>query len=62
MNTPQITIKTTPKAKQLLRLIAAHTGEKQYQALERLLSRELTKLQKAHSSYAQDLQVSSLHH
>lgn len=47
MNTPQITIKTTPKAQQMLRLIAAHSGKKQYEVLERLLRKELTRLQKA---------------
>jgi len=49
MSEAQITIKTTPKAKHLLRLIAAQTGEKQYQVLERLLSRELAKVQKRQS-------------
>jgi hypothetical protein len=46
MSTPTITIKTTPQAQQLLRLIAATTGEKQYKVLERLLAREWAKVQK----------------
>jgi hypothetical protein len=45
MAEPQITTKTTRKAHQLLRLIAAMTGEKQYQVLERLLTEEWDKLQ-----------------
>jgi hypothetical protein len=47
MDSPLITIKTSKKALQMLRLIAAHTGEKQYAVLERLLQKELTKVQKA---------------
>jgi len=50
MSTRQITIKTTPAALQLLRVIAAHTGEKQYEVLERVLRQELAKLQKAKKS------------
>lgn len=46
MNSGMITIKTTKKALQLLRLIAAHTGEKQYVILERLLQQELKKVEK----------------
>jgi hypothetical protein len=46
MEYEMITIKTTKKALQLLRLIAAHTGEKQYAILERLLQNELTKVEK----------------
>jgi excinuclease UvrABC nuclease subunit len=42
----QCTMKTTPEAQRLLRLIAAHTGEKQYAVLERLLRQELRQLQK----------------
>jgi hypothetical protein len=41
----QITIKTTEKAQRLLRLIAASTGEKQYEVLERLLDAELKGIQ-----------------
>ncbi len=47
MNSVMITIKATTKALQMLRLIAAHTGEKQYAVLERLLREELRKVQKA---------------
>lgn len=36
-----ITIKTTPQVLKALRLIAAYTGEKQYQVLERLLGVEI---------------------
>lgn len=49
MNSCMITIKTTKKALQLLRLLAAHTGEKQYAILERLLQQELTKVEKRYS-------------
>jgi hypothetical protein len=50
MSEQQITIKTTRTAQKFLRLIAAHTGEKQYQVLERLLSKEWAKLQaKSHT-------------
>jgi hypothetical protein len=49
MNSVMITIKTTKKALQLLRLIAAHTGEKQYVILERLLQHELKKVEKERS-------------
>ena len=41
-----ITHKTTPVALLLLRLIAAHTGEKQYVVLERVLQRELQRVEK----------------
>jgi hypothetical protein len=37
MTTLQVTIKMTLEARRLLRLIAAQTGEKHYQVLERLL-------------------------
>lgn len=40
-----ITIKTTPEALKLLRLIAAYTGERQYKILERLLKRELSSIE-----------------
>lgn len=46
MNSAMITIKATKKALQLLRLIAAYTGEKQYAILERLLQQELKKVEK----------------
>lgn len=46
MNTPLITIKATKQAWQWLRLIAAHTGEKQYAVLERLVQRELQRVEK----------------
>lgn len=39
------TIKTSEKAKALLRLVAALTGEKMYAAMERLFSTEATRLQ-----------------
>lgn len=45
MNKKPITIKTSPEALKLLRLIAAHTGERQYQILERLLKIELEGLE-----------------
>jgi hypothetical protein len=45
MRTKHITTKTTPLALQMLRLIAEHTGEKQYRVLERVLRQELVKLQ-----------------
>lgn len=41
-----ITIKTSKKVLQLLKLLAAHTGEKQYAIPERLLTAELATLQK----------------
>ena len=46
MKTLQITIKTTEENQRLLRLIAALTGEKQYQVLQRALLRELAQCQK----------------
>jgi hypothetical protein len=46
MQTQKITIKATPQALQLLRLIAAHTGEKQYRVLERVLREELRTVEK----------------
>ena len=45
MRTKQITMKVTPVALQMLRLIADHTGEKQYRVVERVLRQELVKLQ-----------------
>ena len=36
-----VTIKTSPKALKLIRLVSAYTSEKQYQLLERLLEAEL---------------------
>ena len=41
-----ITIKATPQALKLLRLIAALTGDKQYEVLERALKAELERVQK----------------
>ena len=41
MKAELISIKTSPRALKLLRLIAAHTGEKQYEVLERVLQQEL---------------------
>jgi hypothetical protein len=40
-----ITTKISPEALRLLRLIAAMTGEKQYEALERILKTELERVQ-----------------
>jgi len=40
----QVTIKTSTKAKNLIRLVAALSGEKQYQLLERLLEAEKERL------------------
>lgn len=40
------TTKSTPRAIQLLRLIAATTGEKQYQIVERIAEREWKRIQK----------------
>jgi hypothetical protein len=45
MSIKQITIKTTAKALRMLRLIAAHTGERQYAVLERLLQKELQRVE-----------------
>jgi hypothetical protein len=45
MMTLQVTIKMTLESRRLLRLIAAQTGEKHYQVLERLLSDEWDCLQ-----------------
>ena len=45
MDVKQITHKITVKALRLLRVIAAMTGEKQYEVLERLLAAELKRLQ-----------------
>jgi hypothetical protein len=45
MMTPQVTIKMTLEARRLLRLIAAQTGEKHYQVLERLLRGDWRSLQ-----------------
>lgn len=42
----QVTIKTTPKAKSLIRLVSALSGEKQYELLERLLEAERLRLLK----------------
>lgn len=39
-----ITIKTSRRAKRLLKVLAAHTDEHQYKVMERLLSRELAAL------------------
>jgi hypothetical protein len=41
-----ITMKVTPEALKLLRIIAAHTEETQYQVLERLLTKELERIEK----------------
>lgn len=38
-----ITIKTTKEAQRLIRQIAANSGERQYEVLERLLKQELEK-------------------
>lgn len=39
-----ITMKTSPDALRLLRLVAAATGEKQYEAMTRLLTAEVERL------------------
>ena len=39
-----ITTKVTPSTLRLLRLVAAHTGEKQYEVLLRLLEAEARRL------------------
>jgi hypothetical protein len=49
MNHEQVNLKTSATARQLLRLIAATTGEKQYEVLERVLRRELASAQQAAS-------------
>jgi hypothetical protein len=49
MKVELMTIKIPVKAWQPLRLIAAHTGEKQYAVVARLLIQELAKLQKGPS-------------
>lgn len=41
-----ITNKTTPNNQRLLRLIAAMTGEKHYEVLTRLLTKEWDRLQR----------------
>lgn len=43
MATRLVTMKTTPTALQLLRLVAAATGETQYQLMERLCEAEWNK-------------------
>lgn len=43
MKTEQVTVKTSKKARQLLRQVAAITGEKYYELLERVLNKELKK-------------------
>ncbi len=40
----QTTLKTSPEALRLLRIVAAMTNEKQYEVLERLLKAELNRL------------------
>lgn len=40
----RMTLKVPPDVRRLLRLIAAHTGEKHYEALRRVLSAEWEKL------------------
>jgi hypothetical protein len=39
-----VTMKVTPASLQMIRLIAAKTGEKQYEVLSRLLKPEIRKL------------------
>ncbi len=46
MEIKQVTVKTTLKARNYIRLIAALTGEKQYEVMERLLEKEKERLQK----------------
>jgi hypothetical protein len=42
--TPLVTIKTSDDARRLLRIVAAMTGEKQFEVLERLLRAEEIRL------------------
>jgi hypothetical protein len=44
MSEPLITTKITPTVLRLLRLIAASTGEKQYEVMDRLLADEAKRL------------------
>ena len=44
-----VTIKTSEKARKWLRIVSAHTGEHQYQVMERLLSKEILKLENGKS-------------
>lgn len=46
-STKYITIKTSHKAKKLLRQICAETSEKQFEVLERLLKPEYERVKKA---------------
>lgn len=46
MDTAMVTIKTTRESWQILRIIAAHTNEKQYEVLARLVRTEWETLQK----------------
>ena len=41
-----VTTKTSPEALRLLRIVAAMTGETQYEVLERLLTAERKRLEK----------------
>lgn len=40
----QITVKTSPEAIRLLRIVAAVTNEPQYRVLERLIAQEMKRL------------------
>jgi len=44
MSEPLITTKIAPESLRLLRLIAASTGEKQYEVMDRLLADEAKRL------------------
>lgn len=44
MKQEQVTIKTTVKARELLRVVCALTGQKQYEVMERLLELEKARL------------------
>jgi ribosomal protein L5 len=52
---PLVTTKLTPEALRLVRVIAALTGEKQYEVLERILKVELERVRQNEGS--KDIQV-----
>lgn len=52
MNTPLVTMKTTPEALRILRLIAAYTGKKQYEVMEDVLREMWAFLQQEKESSA----------
>lgn len=52
--TPRITTKITQRALRLLRMIAAQTGERQYQALERIIRDEWSRLKSRNDQESQE--------